>query len=136
MNNWAFGTIMFVDTEKENWGSSWEAIIIISIILKAMGHWGSAVERWKGLETLLGWVRDNWKYFWVIVRTSLRFHSKKSVRDYIKPLSWYSPAVLGIFQHDEGHDFMYKIPFYLFSWLGVIFRTFLQLYKWASRHGK
>lgn len=56
MNNWAFGTIMFVDTEKENWGNSWEAIIIISIILKAMGHWGSAVERWKGLETLLGWV--------------------------------------------------------------------------------
>lgn len=34
---------MFVDTQKENWEKVWEAIIVISIIIKVKGHWGGAV---------------------------------------------------------------------------------------------
>lgn len=42
---------MFIDTEKGNWGDSWEVVIIILIIPKAMG---SAVKTGKGLQNLWG----------------------------------------------------------------------------------
>lgn len=72
-------TIMFVDTQKENWENLWEAIIIISIIITVKGHWESVVG--VGVEkksrsvagvSQLGMIEN----IWVMVRISLRFHSK------------------------------------------------------------
>lgn len=59
-------------------------------------NWASTVESEKKLKWNQGeLIRNDCKYFWVIMRINQRFHSK-NLEGFVSLVLWYPPVVLGI----------------------------------------